>query len=143
MNKFALTILTMLFCATAQSNTQHPGLTSNYDNVLQANIDDLNLSDTGITKKQLRGLWPHYLSPSRTLIDLGNIKTPVHTRFVNAGHYFSDQLIYGKDSKSIYELDVYVAKEYSQDCKYLFIHILVLIVISLTRLLANQNPTRS
>jgi hypothetical protein len=111
MDKFALTVLTMLFCATAQSNTQHPGLTSNYDNVLQANIDDLNLSDTGITKKQLRGLWPHYLSPSRTLIDLGNIKTPVHTRFVNAGHYFSDQLIYGKDSKSIYELDVYVAKD--------------------------------
>ena len=102
-----LAALTMLFCATAQSNTQHPGLTSNYDNVLQANIDDLNLSDTGITKKQLRGLWPHYLSPSRTLIDLGNIKTPVHTRFVNAGHYFSDQLIYGKDSKSIYGLDVY------------------------------------
>ncbi len=111
MNKFALTVLTMLFCATAQSNTQHPGLTSNYDNVLQANIDDLNLSYTGVTKKQLRGVWPHYLSPSRALIDLSNIKTPAHKRFDNAGHYFSDQLIYGKDSKSIYGLDVYIVKD--------------------------------
>jgi len=41
MNKQILTTLTMLFCVTAQANTQHPGLTSNYDSVLKANIDDL------------------------------------------------------------------------------------------------------
>lgn len=110
-NKYLITVLTILAFTSAQSSTQYPDLTHNYDNVLQANINDLNLFDTGVTKKQLRGAWPHYLSPSRTLIDLSNIKTPMHTRFVNAGHYFSDQLIYGKDSKSIYELDVYIAKD--------------------------------
>jgi len=111
MNKQILTALIMLFCATAQSNTQYLELTHNYDSVWRADIDDLGISNTGITKKQLRGVWPHYLSPSRALIDLSNIKTPAHKRFDNAGHYFSDQLIYGKDSKSIYGLDVYIVKD--------------------------------
>jgi hypothetical protein len=110
-NKQLLTALTILACTSVQSSTQYPDLTHNYDSVWQADIDDLGISNIGITKKQLRGVWPHYLSPSRALIDLGNIKTPAHTRFVNAGHYFSDQLIYGKDSKSIYGLDVYIAKD--------------------------------
>ena len=110
-NKQLLTALTILACTSVQSSTQYPDLTHNYDSVWQADIDDLGISNIGITKKQLRGVWPHYLSPSRALIDLSNIKTQVHTRFVNAGHYFSDQLIYGKDSKSIYGLDVYIAKD--------------------------------
>lgn len=105
MNKQILTAITMIFCATAQANIKSPGLTSNYDSVLQANINDLNLSDTGITKKQLRGAWAHYLIPSKVPINLDSIKVPVHKRFVNTSHYFSDT------SRGSYELDSYVLKE--------------------------------
>ena len=109
-NKLSLIALTMLTCTSVQSSTQYPGLTNNYDSVLKANIDDLNLSDTGITKKQLRGVWSHYLAPSRVLIDLDNIKLPVHKRFVDASHHFSDELIYGEDEKAIYDIAAYIPK---------------------------------
>jgi len=110
-NKILLTVLTLLAYTYVQATFQYPGLTNNYDNVLKANIDDLRTSNTGITKKQLKGLWPHYLMPSRALIDLSNIKIPVHKRFVDASHYFSEQLIYGEDGKSTYKLDTYLVKD--------------------------------
>ena len=109
-NKPLLTILTMLTCTYVQSSTQYPGLTNNYDSVLKANINDLNLSGTGITKNQLSGFWSHYLSPSRVLIDLDNIKLPIHNRFVDASNHFSDKLIYGEDEKAIYDIAVYIPK---------------------------------
>lgn len=100
----------MLFCATAQADIQYPSLTSNYDSVLKANINDLNLPDTGITKNQLRGVWSHYLTPSKVLIDLDNINLPVHDRFVDASNHFSDKLIYGEDKKAIYDIAIYIPK---------------------------------
>ena len=100
----------MLTCTSVQSSTQYPGLTKNYDSVLEANIDDLNLSDTGITKSQLKGIWPHYLVPFRMLINLDNIKLPVHNRFVDASHHFSDKLIYEEDEKAIYDIAIYIPK---------------------------------
>ena len=109
-NKPLLTILAILTCTCVQSSTQYPGLTNNYDSVLKANINDLNLSDTGITKNQLKGFWSHYLSPSRVLIDLDNIKLPTHNRFVDASNHFSDKLIYGEDEKAIYDIAIHIPK---------------------------------
>jgi len=100
----------MLTCTYVQSSSRYPDLTSNYDSVLEANIDDLNLSDTGITKRQLKGVWSHYLAPSRVLINLDNIKLPVHNRFVDASNHFSDKLIYGEGEKAIYDIAIYILK---------------------------------
>jgi len=118
MNKFALTVLTMLFCATAQSSAQYPGLTHNYDSVLHTNADDVLDSHTdGTLIGQLRNAWPHYLIPSRAPINLGSFKIPVHKKFVNASHYFSDT------PRKSYELDLFILKD------------------RLTRLLSQKNTT--
>jgi hypothetical protein len=110
-NKILLTALTLLAYTYVQATFEYPGLTNNYDSVLKANIADLRISNSGITKKQLKNMWPHYLVPLREPINLSNIKIPVHIKFVDAGHYFSDELIYGKYLNKPYELDVYILKD--------------------------------
>ena len=115
MNKFALTVLSMLFCATAQSNTQHPGLTSNYDNVLQADISELPNSYT--SKKDvflvdwMKGIKPNFLTADKMPISFNNIKMPVFNKFIRADQHLDMELIYKSTYKIRDDEIIYILKD--------------------------------
>ena len=115
MNKFALTVLGMLFCATAQSNTQHPGLTSNYDNVLQADISELRNSYT--SKKDvflvdwMKGIKPNFLTADKMPISFNNIKMPVFDKFIRADKHLDMELIYKTTYKIRDDEIIYILKD--------------------------------
>jgi len=115
MNKFALTVLGMLFCATAQSNTQHPGLTSNYDNVLQADISELRNSYT--SKKDvflvdwMKGIKPNFLTADKMPISFNNIKMPVFNKFIRADQHLDMELIYKSTYKIRDDEIIYILKD--------------------------------
>ena len=115
MNKRILTALTILFCANAQANTQHPGLANNYDHVLQADISKLRNSYTPNTDvfpvDWMKGIKPNILIADKTPINFNDIKKPVHSKFVRADKYFNKELIY----KSVYKIRddeiIYILKD--------------------------------
>ena len=115
MNKFALTVLTMLFCTTAQSNTQHPGLTSNYDNVLQTDISELRNSYT--PNKDVfhvgwkKGINPNFLTADKMPISFNNIKMPVFNKFIRADQHLDMELIYKSTYKIRDDEIIYILKD--------------------------------
>ena len=111
-NKALVTILTVLLSTVVYSTTKYPGLTHNYDSVLQANINDvINSHNSNTIIKHLRSVRPNHLVTPILPINLNNIKLPVHKRFTDASLHFSEQIIYGKGSKQTYELSIYILKD--------------------------------
>ena len=115
MNKFALTVLGMLFCATAQSNTQHPGLTSNYDSVLQADINELRSSympnKDVFPVDWMKGVKPDFLASDKTPISFNNIKMPVFDKFIRADKHLDMELIYKTTYKIRDDEIIYILKD--------------------------------
>ena len=113
--KYLLTALTILISTSTQSVDQYTSLTQNFDNVLQADIDELrnayNDKQNSFYTKHLKNIWLDYVTDDSGPVSLNSIKHPTHKRFVNASHYLSEQLIYGKNSKKEYELATYILKD--------------------------------
>ena len=110
MNKRILTALTMIFCANAQANTQHPGLTSNYDSVLKANIDDLRYEINKSDDYEIE--WFKRASAvDRESISLSDINKPVLTGFVKASDYLDDSVISKFALKTDLDGIIYVLKD--------------------------------
>ena len=111
MNKLILTALTMLFCATAQSSTQYPGLTNNYDSVLKANINDLRYELNKSDDYEIEW-FKKATAVDKKPISLSNINKPVLTGFVKASDYLDESVISKLHSRLIWmELFMYLKTE--------------------------------
>ena len=110
MNKQILTVLTMLFCATAQSSTQYPGLTNNYDSVLKANINDLRYEFNKSDDYEIEW-FKRATAVDKNPISLSDINKPVLTGFVKASDYLDKSVISKFALKTDLDGIIYVLKD--------------------------------
>ena len=111
MNKQILTVLTMLFCATAQADIQYPVLTDNYDSVLKANINDLRYEFNKSDDYEIKW-FKRATAVDKKPISLSNINKPVLTGFVKASDYLDESVISKLHSRLIWmELFMYLKTE--------------------------------
>jgi len=114
-NKYLLAVLGIVACTSVQSAGQYPELTNNYDSVLQADLNELRshyqYEKSDPLARYSRGEKLIYVTKETTPIRLDNINKPVHSRFVKADQYFSEELIYKTIIKKEVEVAVYVLKD--------------------------------
>jgi len=110
MNKQILTVLTMLFCATAQADIQHPVLTDNYDSVLKANINDLRYEFNKSDDYEIEW-FKRATAVDKKPISLSDINKPVLTGFVKASDYLDESVISKFALKTDLDGIIYVLKD--------------------------------
>ena len=111
MNKQILTVLTMLFCATAQADIQHPVLTDNYDSVLKANINDLRYEFNKSDDYEIEW-FKKATAVDKKPISLSEINKPVLTGFVKASDYLDESVISKFALKTDLDGIIYVLKDW-------------------------------
>ena len=110
MNKLILTALTMLFCATAQSSTQYPDLTHNYESIWQADINDLRNNFTKPDDYEIEWFKSAAVVNKKS-VSFNSIKKPVLESFVKASDYLDMNVVNKFAPKADANAIIYILKD--------------------------------